>query len=342
MPMEEWMILLTATSLLVGLTLVNCTNNTPHHTTNQALTTYHTQISMSLTMEVRGCDKSAKSIKMPEAGQSIFSGCHIRVTREEKMIRTRVTGDKEPLMWAPDRSKKWLEFLEIPVRDDEGCHTRTITIGVVWREKREWDILGDKEDIQICAAYVEDFEIYFLAAVVKPKMTRNVMMTSFQATNVLNLLVMCDEKVLDIKENVVRRFAKVTARAIHSAVLMLMGPPSLSPTRPQIAKITSRQMPVMSTEMVNMIMLHFTANYMRVLCQCDYEARLMVMEACNIANKTSLFLGYSERVEVLAEGDEVYEWPVIEKVERKEGGKKKKDDRKEKKEMNPEMIQIDS
>ena len=26
----------------------------------------------------------------------------------------------------------------------------------------------------ICAAYVEDFKIYFLVAVVKPKMTRNV------------------------------------------------------------------------------------------------------------------------------------------------------------------------
>ena len=49
----------------------------------------------------------------------------------------------------------------------------------------------------ICAAYVEDFKIYFLVAVVKPKMTRNVMMTSFQATNFLNLLVACDKKVLE-------------------------------------------------------------------------------------------------------------------------------------------------
>ena len=73
-----------------------------------------------------------------------------------------------------DKSKKWMEFLEIPVRDGAGNHTRTITIGVVWREKREWDILGNKEDIMICAAYVEDFKIYFLVAVVKPKMTRNV------------------------------------------------------------------------------------------------------------------------------------------------------------------------
>ena len=146
----------------------------------------------------------------------------------------------------------------------------------------------------ICAAYVEDFKIYFLVAVVKPKMTRNVMITSFQATNFLNLLVACDKKVLDIQENVVRRFAKVTTRAISSAVLMLMGPPSLNPTRPQQAKITSRQMQVMSTEMVNMIMLHFTTNYMRVICLCDYEARLMIMEACNIANKSGLFQSWSE------------------------------------------------
>ena len=47
-------------------------------------------------------------------------------------------------MWAPDKSKKWMEFLEIPVRDGAGNHTRTITIGVVWREKREWDILGNQ------------------------------------------------------------------------------------------------------------------------------------------------------------------------------------------------------
>ena len=175
------------------------------------------------------------------------------------MIRTRLTGDKEPFMWAPDKSKKWMEFLEIPVRDGAGNHTRTITIGVVWREKREWDILGNKEDIMICAAYVEDFEIYFLVAVVKPKMTRNVMMTRM------------------IQENVVRRFAKVTTRA------------------------------------------------------------------CNIANKSGLFLGYSERVEVFAEGDEVFDWPVIERIERKDKGEKEKGERKrEMKEKKDEIIQIDS
>ena len=272
------MSLFSVTMLLMGLNMMSkCTNNTPHPTTNQAPTTNHLLISISLTMEASGSDTSARSIKLPEAGQSYFSGCHIRVTQEEKMIRTRLTGDKEPFMWAPDKSKKWMEFLEIPVRDGAGNHTRTITIGVVWREKREWDILGNKEDIMICAAYVEDFEIYFLVAVVKPKMTRNVMMTSFQATNFLNLLVACDKKVLDIQENVVRRFAKVTTRA------------------------------------------------------------------CNIANKSGLFLGYSKRVEVFAEGDEVFDWPVIERIERKDKGEKEKGERKrEMKEKKDEIIQIDS
>ena len=87
-------------------------------------------------MEASGSDTSARSIKLLEAGQSFFSG-YIRVTQEEKMIRTRLTGDKEPFMWASDKSKRWMEFLEIPVRDGAGNHTRTITIGVVWREKRE-------------------------------------------------------------------------------------------------------------------------------------------------------------------------------------------------------------
>ena len=93
----------------------------------------------------------------------------------------------------------------------------------------------------------------------------------------MNLLVACDKKVLDIQENVVRRFAKVTTRA------------------------------------------------------------------CNIANKSGLFLGYSERVEVFAEGDEVFDWPVIERIERKDKGEKEKGERKkEMKEKKDEIILIDS
>ena len=78
-----------------------------------------------------------------------------------------------------------------------------------------------------------------------------------------------DKKVTDIQENFLRRFSRVTARAI-----IMIGPPSVTQTRPQISKMISKQAQVMSTDMVKLIMTKYTIFNIRVLALIDYEAKL--------------------------------------------------------------------
>ena len=309
--------------LMWGLANMASSNSNTHTRNHQTLVSNPLCSSLILDMDRSRPTRSVtKMIRLPEAGKSFFASNHIRVTEIEEIIKARVSvprGEVEPSIWIPERSNNWLEFREIPVRDDDGFHTRTITIGLMRRDEelKEWDGVNQSQDIRISVAVVEDYDIFFLVAEMKFNVRMNSIMTDFQSVDIVNMLMMCDERVVDIQENTLRRYTRSTARAIKAAAIMVMGPPTASPSRPQIAKMTAKHLRVMSPEIISMLMINYGPNRIRVLCLCDYEARITIMEATYTAEKEELFTGYSEKVTVLTEGEEVFEWSVIDKKKKR-------------------------
>ena len=251
---------------------------------------------------------------LPCAGQSFKDKVTISISSMPRMKKIILaTSDNETKLKSLSTDDP-IEMMKIPVPGGRQAYYN-ITVAVTWNTKGYKKLRYDDKIIVFPAEIeVNRNLISLLLLEVVPGVSRQDMVSTVTNSDILKLLIMCDNTLLSLESNSIRRMFRDLSRSMEVTASELMGSsildPNLNPSTMNLARIITDSYQFISQVVASELYNKFDSQTVKTIAWIDHDTRLALLVLTIISLKHGLFTDVTWEY-IYSIEDIIVSWPNL-------------------------------